>query len=182
MPYSRPQKIPNLRQKTPEITTNQLGKATLWRFAYLLSLRIGLFRGTRINVLVPERSGAVVAGSPRARNVGVGRLVRLGALANAGLLLLGACNTTYLEQARDEPQNAADIMRAADLRPRSPQPTGGGETGGASPPKAFSFFGWSAPPAAPQTSGSRDVEALAPAEPNQPSGSRDAAGGAGATH
>jgi hypothetical protein len=130
----------------------------------------------------PNRGGAVVAGSPRARSVGAVRLVCFGALANAGLLLLGACNTTYLEQYKDEPQNAADIMRAADLRPRSPQPTGAVDTGGASPPKAFSFFGWSAPPpAAPQPSGPRDVEALAPApaDPTQPSGSRDAAGGAG---
>ena len=77
----------------------------------------------------------------------MGHLVSLGALATVAVLLVGACNTTYLEQGKDEPQNAADIMRAADLRPRSPQPTGGGETGGASPPKAFSFFGWSAPPA-----------------------------------
>ena len=122
-----------------------------------------------------------MAGSPRARNVGVGRLVRLGALANAGLLLLGACNTTYLEQSKDEPQNAADITRAADLRPRYPQSTGTVDTGGASPPKAFSFFGLPVPPpAAPQPSGSRDVEALAPApaDPTLPSGSRDAAGGA----
>jgi general secretion pathway protein D len=120
-----------------------------------------------------------MAGSQRARNVGVVRLVRLGALANAGLLLLGACNTTYLEQSKDEPQNAADIMRAADLRPRYPQPTSTVDTGGASPPKAFSFFGWS--PATPQPSGSRDVEALAPAptDPALPPGSRDAAGEAG---
>jgi general secretion pathway protein D len=114
--------------------------------------------------------------------VGVGRLVRLGALANVGLLLLGACNTTYLEQSKDEPQNAADIMRAADLRPRYPQPTGTVDTGGASPPKAFSFFGLPVPPpAAAQPSVSRDVEALAPApaDPTLPSGSRDAAGGAG---
>jgi general secretion pathway protein D len=121
-----------------------------------------------------------VAGTPRARNVGVVRLVRPGALASAGLLLLGACNTTYLEQSKDEPQNAADIMRAADLRPRYPQPTSTVDTGGATPPKAFSFFGWSAPPpAAPQPSGSRDVEALAPADPTQPSGSRDPAAAAG---
>ena len=119
--------------------------------------------------------------SPGGRTAAV-RLVRLGALANAGLLLLGACNTTYLEQSKDEPQNAADIMRAADLRPRYPQPTGTVDTGGASPPKAFSFFGLPVPPpAAPQPSGSRDVEALAPApaDPTVPSGSRDAAGWAG---
>jgi len=123
-----------------------------------------------------------VAGSLRARNVGVSRLVRLGALANAGLLLLGACNTTYLEQSKDEPQNAADIMRAADLRPRYPQPTGTVDTGGATPPKAFSFFGLPVPPAATsQPPGSRDVEALAPApaDPTQPSGSQNVEGGVG---
>jgi general secretion pathway protein D len=122
-----------------------------------------------------------VTSSPRGRTAAV-RLVRLGALANAGLLLLGACNTTYLEQSKDEPQNAADNIRAADLRPRYPQLTGTVDTGGASPPKAFSFFGLPAPPpAAPHPSGSRDVEALAPApaDPTVPSGSRDAAGWAG---
>jgi general secretion pathway protein D len=122
-----------------------------------------------------------VTSSPRGRTAAV-RLVRLGALANAGLLLLGACNTTYLEQSKDEPQNAADNIRAADLRPRYPQLTGTVDTGGASLPKAFSFFGLPAPPpAAPQPSGSRDVEALAPApaDPTVPSGSRDAAGWAG---
>ena len=83
-----------------------------------------------------------------------------GALAIAGVLLVGACNTTYLEQSRNEPQNAADIMRAADLRPRYPQPTGTVDTGGASAPKAFSFFGSPAPPpAAPEPTGSPQVEA-----------------------
>ena len=114
--------------------------------------------------------------------MGVVRLVSLGALATVGLLLVGACNTAYLEQPKDEPQNAVDIMRAADLRPRSPQPTATVDTGGASPPKAFSFFGSPAPPsAAPQPSGSRDVEALAPAptDPPQPSGLREVEAGAG---
>ena len=103
-----------------------------------------------------------MAGGPAARNMGVVHLVCLGALAAVGVLLVGACNTTYLEQGRDEPQNAADIMRAADLRPRYPQPTATVDTGGASPPKPFSFFGLPAPPpATPQPSGSRDVEASA---------------------
>ena len=76
------------------------------------------------------------------------------------MLLVGACNTTYLEQSRNEPQNAADIMRAADLRPRYPQPTATVDTGGASAPKAFSFFGSPAPPpAAPEPTGSPQVEA-----------------------
>ncbi len=79
-------------------------------------------------------------------------------------LALGACNTTYLEQRTDQPQNAADVMRAADLQPRYPQPTGAVDTGGASKPKSFSFFGWSTPaPAAPAPapSNSADVEASA---------------------
>ena len=93
--------------------------------------------------------------------MGVVHLVFLGALATAGMLLVAACNTTYLEQSRDEPQNAADVMRAADLRPRYPQSTATVDTGGASAPKGFSFFGSSAPPpAAPQTSGSRDVRSF----------------------
>ena len=123
-----------------------------------------------------------MAEGPRARNLGVVHVVSLGALATVGMLIVGGCNTTYLDQPRDEPQNAADIMRAADLRPRYPQSTATVDTGGASPPKAFSFFGLPAPPpATPQPSGSRDVEALAPApaDPTQPSGSRDVEGGAG---
>jgi general secretion pathway protein D len=161
--------------------TNSPRKAALWRLAYLLSLRIRHFRGHSYPRFFKGQGGAAVTSSPRGRTAAV-RLVRLGALANAGLLLLGACNTTYLEQSKDEPQNAADNIRAADLRPRYPQLTGTVDTGGASPPKAFSFFGLPAPPpAAPQPSGSRDVEALAPApaDPTVPSGSRDAAGWAG---
>ena len=77
------------------------------------------------------------------------------------LLALGGCNTTYLEQRTDQPQNAADAVRAADLKPRYPQPTGTVDTGGGQP-KSFSFFGWSppassAPPPAP--GGSPEVEA-----------------------
>ena len=103
-----------------------------------------------------------MAEGPRPRNKGIVHLVSLSALATGGMLLVGGCNTTYLEQSKDEPQNAADIMRAADLRPRSPQPTATVDTGGASLPKAFSFFGSPAPPPnAPQPSGSQDVEAAA---------------------
>jgi general secretion pathway protein D len=109
-----------------------------------------------------HRKGALLAGGPRARNLGAFRLVSLGALATGGMLLAGACNTTYLDQSKDEPQNAADVMRAADLRPRYPQPTATVDTGGATPPKAFSFFGSPAPPpAAPQPPESRGVEAAA---------------------
>ena len=119
-----------------------------------------------------------MAGGPRARNKGIVHILSLGALATVGMLLVGGCNTTYLEQSKDEPQNAADIMRAADLRPRSPQSTATIDTGGASPPKAFSFFGTSA---TPQPSGSRSAEALAaaPTDPTQPSGSPDVEAAAG---
>jgi general secretion pathway protein D len=103
-----------------------------------------------------------LAGGPTARNLGSVYAVSLGALATAGTLLVGACNTTYLEQSKDEPQNAADIMRATDLRPRFPQATATVDTGGANPPKAFSFFGSPAPPPdTGQSSGSQDSEAVA---------------------
>ncbi len=106
--------------------------------------------------------GRYLAGGPRARNTGIVHLIPLGAPAIVSVLLVGACNTTYLEQSKDEPQNAADIMRAADLRPRSPQPSATVDTGGASAPKAFSFFGSPTPPPdTPQPSGSQDVEAAA---------------------
>jgi general secretion pathway protein D len=112
--------------------------------------------------------------------MGLVPLVFLGAPATAGLLLVGACNTTYLDQGRDEPQNAADIMRAADLRPRYPQPTGTVDTGGATPPKGFSFFGLGTPFASTrQPSGSPDVQALAPSGQTQPSGSGNVESGAG---
>ena len=52
------------------------------------------------------------------------------------VLALSACNTTYLEERTDQPQNAADVVRAADLRPREPQPTGGTVSTGASSAEA----------------------------------------------
>ena len=94
--------------------------------------------------------------------MGIFPLVFLGALATIGTLLVAACNTTYLDQPKNEPQNAADIMRATDLRPRFPQATATVDTGGASAPKPFSFFGSPAPPPdTAQPSGSQDVEAAA---------------------
>jgi general secretion pathway protein D len=64
-------------------------------------------------------------------------------LAIAGLLGLAACNTatTYLDQPKDQPQNAADVVRSADLEPRYPRAAGTVDTGGATAPKGFSFFG-----------------------------------------
>jgi general secretion pathway protein D len=90
------------------------------------------------------------------------RVVSLFILATAGGVALAACNTTYLEQRTDQPQDAADIMKAADLRPRYPQPTGTVDTGGANSPKPFSFFGSSAPalPANAPAPGSVEVEAV----------------------
>ncbi len=78
----------------------------------------------------------------------------------AGVVALGACNTTYLEQRTDQPQNAADIVRAADLRPQYPQAVGTVDTGGAKSPKPFSFFGSPAPAPAPTAPipGSNEVE------------------------
>ena len=139
----------------------------------------------RVNEISRCRKGerAVVAAGPRTGILGVVHVAFFGALAGVGILLVSACNTTYLEQPRDEPQNAADIMRAADLRPRYPQTTATVDTGGASPPKAFSFFGLSAlPSATPQSSGSPGVEATAPSPSSDPplsSGSPDVATGAG---
>ena len=105
---------------------------------------------------------ATVDGGGVAGRLGFVRVVFCSALAAIYLLALGGCNTTYLEQRTDQPQNAADVMQAADLRPRSPQPIGAGDPGGASPPKPFSFFGSPAPAqSAPEPSGSPGVEAAA---------------------
>ena len=82
-----------------------------------------------------------------------------GALA-ISLFVLVACNTTYLEQRTDQPQNASDVVKSVDLQPRYPQPTGAVDTGGASASRPFSFFGSPSPaPAAPAPSTDADVEA-----------------------
>jgi len=94
----------------------------------------------------------------------VSYLVRiLRVLATAGLIALGACKTTYLEQPTDQPQNAADIVRATDLRPRYPEQTGAIDTGGTSSAKSFSFFGSATPAPTPAPNapapGSQEVAA-----------------------
>ena len=71
------------------------------------------------------------------------------AVAATGAMALLACNASYLEQRSDEPQNAADAVRATNLEPRFPHPTGTVDVGGTSAPKAFSFFGSSSPPPGP---------------------------------
>jgi len=88
------------------------------------------------------------------------RVVSLRVLATASMIALAACNTTYLEQRTDQPQNAADIMRSTDLQPRRPQPTGAVDTGGANTAKPFSFFGSPAPsPSSAPAPGAKELEA-----------------------
>jgi type II secretion system protein D len=60
------------------------------------------------------------------------------------LPMLSACGTSYLEQSKDEPQGADDVVRSADLKPRFAQPT---RESSASPPqpRGFSFFGLGTP-------------------------------------
>jgi general secretion pathway protein D len=60
------------------------------------------------------------------------------------LPILSACGTSYLEQSKDEPQGADDVVRSADLKPRFAQPT---RESSASPPqpRGFSFFGLGTP-------------------------------------
>ncbi len=79
--------------------------------------------------------------SRRSDIFGVVGLIGRRILAASTVLTLSACNTTYLEERTDQPQNAADIVRATDLRPQESRPTGGTVSSIGSPPKAFSFFG-----------------------------------------
>ena len=89
------------------------------------------------------------------------RILRV--LATASVIALGGCKTTYLEQRTDQPQNAADIVRAVDLRPRSPEQTGAIDTGGTSSAKSFSFYGSATPAPTPAPNapapGSQEVAA-----------------------
>jgi len=75
-------------------------------------------------------------------------------LGGAVLFGLAACNTAYLDQPKDQPQTAADVVRSTDLQPRFPQQTGTVDTGGASRPKSFSIFGSPTPAEAPAPAGS----------------------------
>ena len=62
----------------------------------------------------------------------------------ASLVCLAGCTPAYLEQRTDGPQNAADMVRSADLRPRFPTPvreTGGGASQGG----GFTLFGAASP-------------------------------------
>jgi general secretion pathway protein D len=60
------------------------------------------------------------------------------------LLLLAGCSPAYLQQRTDEAQNAADVVRGADLRPRFPTAV---KTSESTPAQGggFSLFGASAP-------------------------------------
>ena len=59
---------------------------------------------------------------------------------------LAGCSPAYLEQRTDEPQNSADVVRNADLRPRFPTPVRDAGAGGAKP-GGFPLFGSAAPAA-----------------------------------
>jgi general secretion pathway protein D len=63
------------------------------------------------------------------------------------LLLLGGCSPAYLQQRTDEAQNAADVVRDADLRPRFPTAA---KANGSAPAQGggFSIFGAAAPASA----------------------------------
>jgi general secretion pathway protein D len=86
-----------------------------------------------------------------------------GWLCGVSLVCLAACAPAYLESRTDEAQNAADVVRAADLRPRFPTPLRDG--GGASlQGGGFTLFGASAPASATEPS---------PGEPTQAASSGD---------
>jgi general secretion pathway protein D len=78
---------------------------------------------------------------------GVSRIVFRIALAASALLALSACTPGSLEQRTDQPQNAADVIRSADLQPRSLQATRQPDAN-QTQAKSFSFFGAGAGPVA----------------------------------
>ncbi len=66
----------------------------------------------------------------------------------ASLACLSACSPAYLQQRTDEAQNAADVVRAADLRPRFPTPARNSDAAG-SRGGGFTIFGSNAPASEP---------------------------------
>ena len=71
--------------------------------------------------------------------------MRAGWICAVSLVCLAGCSPAYLQSRTDEAQNAADVVRSADLRPRFPTPVRDG--GGATPQGGgFTMFGASAPP------------------------------------
>src|SRR5476651_1336824 len=75
-------------------------------------------------------------------------VMRAGLICAVSLLGLFGCAPTYLEQRTDEAQNAADVVRGADLRPRFPQAPRTSDAG--APSGGFTLFGSSAPAASAQ--------------------------------
>lgn len=73
-------------------------------------------------------------------NVGILRVAFRTALPAFAFLTLSACSPGSLEQRTDQPQNAADVVRFADLTPRSLQSTRQ-VSAGQPQAKSFSFFG-----------------------------------------
>lgn len=73
--------------------------------------------------------------------------MRAGWICALAFLLLSGCSPAYLQNRGDEPQNAADVVRSADLRPRFPTPQRTTDSAGASG-GGFTLFGASAPAAA----------------------------------
>jgi general secretion pathway protein D len=92
--------------------------------------------------------------------VDISRVVLRSALMALGLLTLTGCSPGSLEQRDDQSQNAADVVRSADLQPRYPQPVRGNDNAGPAP-KAFSFFGTATPEVSKETTQSIDPAAEA---------------------
>ncbi|MGA2495908.1 MAG: type II secretion system secretin GspD [Roseiarcus sp.] len=83
------------------------------------------------------------------------RAAMLGGLV---FLTLGGCSPATLDQRDDQPQNAADVVRAADLQPHYPQASRTVDTG-AAPARPWSIFGTATPtPAASSTAASSEAE------------------------
>ena len=82
--------------------------------------------------------------------VDISRVMARNATVALTILALSGCSPGSLEQRTDQPQNAADVIRSADLSPRSPQSVRNPDSGGPQP-KAFSFFGSPAPEVSNET-------------------------------
>jgi general secretion pathway protein D len=81
------------------------------------------------------------------------------ALMALGILTLSGCTPGTLQRRDDESQDATDVIRSADLRPRYPQATR--EPDNPSAVKPFSFFGAAAPAVSTETTQSIDPVAEA---------------------
>jgi general secretion pathway protein D len=93
-------------------------------------------------------SFSILDGSRLHFGVDIASARRRPALVAMTLLTLSGCAPASLEQRDDQPQNAADVVRTANLQPRFAQPVRDAEAG-ASQDKGFSFFGSSPPPSEP---------------------------------